>query len=104
VEHRRQAEETERRRREAEQAEQQKREQILVAQGMKFIVKRQFLCLNTQDSLVVGSVTLTGASSLSCEDARRTLLAEDEKKNDCSSPYQKEGQKQWIGTASCPAP
>jgi len=103
-EHQRQAEETERQRREAEQAEQRKRENILVAQGMKFIVKRQFLCLSTQDSLVVGTVTLTGASSLSCEDARRTLIAEDEKKNDCASPYQKEGQKQWIGTGSCPAP
>jgi len=44
-EHQRQAEETERQRREAEQAEQRKRENILVAQGMKFIVKRQFLCL-----------------------------------------------------------
>jgi hypothetical protein len=71
---------------------------------MQFIVQRQFLCLNTEDSLVVGSVTFTGASSLSCEDARRTLIADDERKNDCPSPYQKEGQKQWIGTASCPAP
>jgi uncharacterized caspase-like protein len=104
IEHRRQAEETERQRREAEEAEQRKRENILVAQGMKFIVKRQFLCLTTQDNLVVGAVTRTGASSLSCEDARRTLIAEDEKKNACPSPYQKEGQKQWIGTASCPAP
>ena len=25
-------------------------------------------------------------------------------KKDCSSPSHKEGQKQWIGTASCPAP
>jgi len=99
-----QAEETERRRREAEQAEQQHREHMLVAQGMQFIVKRQFLCLTTQDSLVVGTVTLTGASSLSCEDARRIVIAEDEKKNDCSSPDTKEGRKQWIGTASCPAP
>jgi uncharacterized caspase-like protein len=99
-----QAEETERRRREAEQAEQQKRENMLVAQGMQFIVKRQCLCLTTKDSLVVGTVTLTGASSLSCEDARYILIAEDEKKNDCSSPDTKEGKKQWIGTASCPVP
>jgi Flp pilus assembly protein TadD len=104
IEHQRQAEDTERRRREAKQAEQQQRENILVAQGMKFIVKRQFLCLNTQDNLVVGTTTLTGASSLSCEDAGRALMAEYEKKKDCSSPSQKEGQKQWIGTASCPAP
>jgi hypothetical protein len=100
----RQAEDTERRRREAKQAEQQQRENILIAQGMKFIVKRQFLCLNTQDNLVVGTTTLTGASSLSCEDAGRALMAEYEKKKDCASPSQKEGQKQWIGTASCPAP
>jgi uncharacterized caspase-like protein len=104
VEHRSQAEETERRRREAEQAEQQKRENMLVAQGMPFIVKRQCLCLTTKDSLVVGTITLTGASSLSCEDARYILIAEDEKKNDCSSPDTKEGKKQWIGTASCPVP
>jgi hypothetical protein len=104
IEHPRQAEDTERQRREAEQAEQRKREKLLAAQGMQFIVKRQFLCLNIQDSLVVGSVTLTGASSLSCEDARRTLIAEDERKNHCPSPYQKEGQKQWIETPSCPGP
>jgi hypothetical protein len=104
IEHQRQAEETEHQRREAEQAAQWKRENLLVAQGMQFIVKRQFLCLNIPDSLVVGSVTLTGASSLSCEDARRTLIADDERKNNCLSPDQKEGQKQWIGTASCPAP
>jgi len=104
IEHPRQAEDTERQRREAEQAEQRKHEILLAAQGMQFIVKRQFLCLNIQDSLVVGSVTLTVASSLSCEDARRTLIADDERKNDCPSPYQKEGQKQWIGTASCPGP
>ena len=100
----RQAEDTERRSRDGKQAEQQQRENILVAQGMKFIAIRQFLCLNIQDSLVVGSVTLTVASSLSCEDARRTLIAEDERKNHCPSPYQKEGQKQWSETANCPGP
>jgi Zn-dependent protease with chaperone function len=104
IEPQHQAEETERQRRDAEQAEQREREQLLVAHGMQYIVQRQFLCLNTQDSLVVGSVTLTGASSLSCEDARRTVIADDERKNDCPAPYQKEGQKQWIGTASCPGP
>ena len=104
IEHPRQAEDTERQRREAAQAEQRKRENLLAAQGMQFIVKRQFLCLNIQDSLVVGSVTLTGASSLSCEDARRTLIADDGSKNHCPSPYEKEGQKQWIGTASCTRP
>ena len=100
----RQAEDTERRGRDAQQAEPQQRENILVAQGMKFIVKRQFLCLNAQDNLVLGTTTITGASSLSCEDARGALMAEYEKKKDCSSPSHKEGQKQWIGTASCPAP
>ena len=104
IEHPRQAEDTERWSRDGKQAEQQQRENILVAQGMKFIVKRQFLCLNTQDNLVWGTTTLTGASSLSCEDARRALMAESEKKNACASLSQKEGQKQWIGTASCPAP
>ena len=71
---------------------------------MKFIAKRQFLCLNAQDNLVLGTTTITGVSSLSCEDARGALMAEYEKKKDCSSPSHKEGQKQWIGTASCPAP
>lgn len=80
VEHRRQAEETERQRREAEEAEQRKRETMLVAQGMKFIVKRQILCITAKESLVTGTVTLTVASSASCEDARRLLIAEDEKK------------------------
>ena len=103
--YRRQAEETERQRREAEQAEQRQHEHIL-AQGMKFIVKRQMLCLTTTDSIVMGTTTLTTASPSSCEDARRRLVAEDEGKNDCSPrwPDAKEGAKQWIGTASCPAP
>jgi len=102
--HPRPAEAAERRSRDAEQAEPQQREHSLVAQGMKFIVKQQFLCLNAQDNLVLGTTTLTGASSLSCEDARGALMAEYEKKKECSSPSHKEGQKQWIGTASCPAP
>ena len=102
--HPRPAEDAERRSRDAEQAEPQQREHSLVAQGMKFIVKRQFLCLNAQDNLVLGTTTLTGVSSLSCEDARGALMAEYEKKKECSSPSHKEGQKQWIGTASCPAP
>ena len=104
MEHQRQAEDTERRGRDAKRAEPQQRENSLVAQGMKFIVKRQFLCLNAQDNLVLGTTTITGASSLSCEDARGALMTEYEKKKDCSSPSHKEGQKQWIGTASCPAP
>ena len=99
-----QAEETERRGREAEQAEQRKRENMLVAQGMKFIVKRQILCITPKDSRVMGTVTLMVASSSSCDDARQILVAEDEKKNDCVSPDTKEGTKQWLGTASCPAP
>ena len=105
-EHRRQAEETERQRREAEEAEQRQRETRLVAQGMKFIVKRRMLCLTTTERLVTGTVTLTGASSLSCDDAKRSLLAEDEEKNACVPrwPDTKEGEKHWIGTASCPAP
>ena len=88
----------------AEQAEPPPREHSLVAQGMKFIAKWQFLCLNAQDNLVLGTTTITGVSSLSCEDARSALMAEYEKKKECSSPLHKEGQKQWIGTASCPAP
>jgi uncharacterized caspase-like protein len=104
IEHQRQAEDAERRSRDAKQAEPQQRENSLVAQGMKFIVKWQFLCLNAQDNLVLGTTTITGASSFSCEDARGALMAEYEKKKDCSSPSHKEGQKQWIGTASCPAP
>src|SRR5215475_13320183 len=101
--YRRQAEETERQRREAEQAEQRQHEHIL-AQGMKFIVKRQMLCLTTTDRIVMGTTTLTTASPSSCEDARRRLVAEDEGKNDCSPrwPEAKEGAKQWMGTASCP--
>jgi hypothetical protein len=102
----RQAEETERQRREVEQAEQRQREQMLVAQGMKFIVKQEMLCITTQDSIVMGTTTLTGASSLSCEDAKRSLRAADEKRNACLPrwPDAKEGEKHWIGTASCPAP
>ena len=105
-EHRRQAEETERQRREAEQAEQRQHEHMLVAQGMKFIVTQQILCLTTKDSIVMGTTTLTTASPSSCEDARRRLVAEDEGKNDCSPrwPDAKKGAKRWIGTESCPAP
>jgi hypothetical protein len=102
--HRRQAEETTRPRREAEEAEPRQRETRLVAQGMKFIVKRVILCVTTTKSVVTGSVTRTGASSVSCEDARRLLVVEDEKKNACLAPEAKEGIKQWIGTESCPAP
>ena len=102
--HPRPAEDAERRSRDAEQAEPPPREHSLVAQGMKFIAKWQFLCLNAQDNLVLGTTTITGVSSLSCEDARSALMAEYEKKKECSSPLHKEGQKQWIGTASCPAP
>jgi hypothetical protein len=105
----RQAEETERQSREAEQAkqaEQRQREQMLVAQGMKFIVKQEMLCITTQGSIVMGTTTLTGASSLSCEDAKRSLRAADEKRNACLPrwPDAKEGEKHWIGTASCPTP
>jgi uncharacterized caspase-like protein len=105
IEHQHQAEETEQRGREAQEAEQRKREAMLVAQGMKFIVKWQILCLTTKESIVTGTVTRTGASSVSCEDARRLLIAEDEKKNACVPPdTTREGGKHWIGTASCPAP
>jgi hypothetical protein len=100
--HRRQAEETTRPRQEDEEAEHRQRETRLVAQGMKFIVKRLILCVTTTKSLVTGTVTRTGASSVSCEDARRLLVAENEKKNDCLAPETKEGK--WVGTESCPAP
>jgi TIR domain len=98
--HQRQAEETKRPRREAEEAEPRQRETRLVAQGMKFIVKRVTLCVTTTKSVVTGTVTRTGASSVSCEDAKRLLVAEDEKKNACLAPETQEGIKQWIGTES----
>ena len=46
---------------------------------------------------MVGTVTLTGASSLSCEDARRTLIEEDKKKMIAQGHIKRKGKSNGSG-------